>query len=272
MHGTEVITTRSTELTPYEQEQRDAIIKWHNEPPGVVNKALDSIVGPIAGAIRSFIPESAITAAIEGADWLAKETIAEAVPAHVYHMQSLDQASEAVRNWAIACAAGSGAAGGIFGFAGMAVDVPTVIVLALRTIRATGACYGYGTDRGPGEKGFVLGVMSAAGGNSQEEKVAALLLLRNVQVTVARQTFKSMASNAGRVQIGIVTARSLAKQLGINLTKRKMLQAIPVAGAVVGAAANGIFINDVYWAARRSYQQRWLADRGVWQEASPGRQ
>jgi hypothetical protein len=53
----------------------------------------------------------------------------------------------------------------------------------------------------------------------------------------------------------------LARQLGVNLTKRKMLQAVPFVGAAVAATANWTFMDDVAWAARRSYQERWFADR-----------
>ena len=55
-------------------------------------------------------------------------------------------------------------------------------------------------------------------------------------------------------------ARNLAKQLGINITKRKAAQAIPIIGAGVGAAMNLAFINDVSWAARRAFQEKWLID------------
>ena len=54
--------------------------------------------------------------------------------------------------------------------------------------------------------------------------------------------------------------KSLAKQLGINLTKRKALQAIPAIGALVGASVNGWYIKEVGWAARRAFQERWLLE------------
>jgi hypothetical protein len=48
--------------------------------------------------------------------------------------------------------------------------------------------------------------------------------------------------------------------LGINITKRKALQAIPVIGAGVGASLNGWYIKEVGWAARRAFQERWFID------------
>ena len=59
----------------------------------------------------------------------------------------------------------------------------------------------------------------------------------------------------------IIAMRALAKQLGINLTKRRVLAAVPIVGAFVGAAVNGDFVKDVGWTARRAYQERWLSEK-----------
>jgi hypothetical protein len=84
---------------------------------------------------------------------------------------------------------------------------------------------------------------------------------------LSKQTWKAMATKSASERFGVeasITAvRALAKQLGINLTKRKALAAIPVIGAVVGACANAWFLNDVAEAAQRTYQQRWLQDRSI---------
>ena len=58
----------------------------------------------------------------------------------------------------------------------------------------------------------------------------------------------------------MISMKNLGRQLGMNITERKILQAIPVIGAVVGASVNGWFMNDVGWAARRAFQERWLIE------------
>jgi EcsC protein family len=63
-------------------------------------------------------------------------------------------------------------------------------------------------------------------------------------------------------EAAIIALRDIARQLGLNLTKRKMLQVVPFLGAGIGAAVNWKFMDDVAWAARRAYQERWLQDRG----------
>ena len=84
---------------------------------------------------------------------------------------------------------------------------------------------------------------------------------------IPRQTFKAMGEKAAAMPLGreaaIVALRNLARRLGVNLTKRKMLQAVPVVGGGIGAAVNGKFMDDIAWAARRAYPERWLRDRGL---------
>ena len=114
------------------------------------------------------------------------------------------------------------------------------------------------------DKDFVLGVMSAAGANTVEEKMAALVVLRQVEVMIAKKSWRKMAKIAAAKKLSkegaVVTIRQLAKQLGVNITKRKALAVIPIIGAVVGGSMNGWYIKDVGWAARRAFQERWLID------------
>ena len=67
-----------------------------------------------------------------------------------------------------------------------------------------------------------------------------------------------------------ITIRNLSNQIGINITKRKAMQAIPVVGAGVGAAMNAKYINDIAWAARRTFQERWLRDNDLLNDVDCG--
>jgi hypothetical protein len=58
----------------------------------------------------------------------------------------------------------------------------------------------------------------------------------------------------------IAALRQFARSLGIQVTKRKALQMVPVVGAVVGASFNATFVNDVGRAAYMSYRRRWIAE------------
>jgi hypothetical protein len=83
-------------------------------------------------------------------------------------------------------------------------------------------------------------------------------------VTLAKVTWKKMAEKAAESQLSkeaaILAVKNLAKQLGVNITKRRALAAIPFIGAAVGGSVNGWYIKEVGWAARRSFQERWLLE------------
>src|SRR5205085_11855621 len=89
----------------------------------------------------------------------------------------------------------------------------------------------------------------------------ALFVLKELHLLVIMQTFKSVAKHDGSKEAFAAGLRNLARQLSVNLAKRKLLQSIPFVGAGIGAAADGKFIHDVALAARYMYQERWLRER-----------
>ena len=107
--------------------------------------------------------------------------------------------------------------------------------------------------------------MALAGSNTMKEKQVALLTLKQIQIQIAKNTWKHLGKVAVEKQFsreaGVMALKALAKTLGINLTKRKALQAIPLVGAGVGAAVNASCINDIGWAARRMFQDAWLLEK-----------
>ena len=124
-------------------------------------------------------------------------------------------------------------------------------------------CYGY-ECKTPADEQFACEILSASGANSIKEKLAALTALTAIKTILVKQTWKAMAAKAAQSQLSkeaaVITLRNLAKQLGVNITKRKALAAIPAIGALVGGSVNAWYLKDVGWAARRTFQQRWLED------------
>jgi hypothetical protein len=266
------------ELTPYEKNQIELIKKWKAEEPGVVSQGMGAILFPLTWLVDKVVPKAAIRGALDFAnslgDWLADtgdikrdggvQTIIEL---KTKNLDLSDKLANEVHDWAIGLAAAEGGGLGVGGFLLLAIDIPTLITLSLRTIHKIGLCYGYETTT-EDDKNFILGILSVSGANSIEEKVGALAMLRSIEVMLAKVAWQEMAKLAaekGAKQILskeaiILAVRNLAKQLGINLTKRKALNAIPVVGALIGAGVNGWYLKDVAWAARHAFQERWLID------------
>jgi hypothetical protein len=267
---------QQNELNIYESTQLQKIKDFKNEAPSVISQGIGTVLKPLTYLTEKMIPEAAIKGALDfsnsAAKWLtdindikrdAKVTNIEEL--RYADLELCDKLADEVHNWAIGIASAEGGVAGAFGIAGMAADFPAIITLALRTIHKIGICYGY-ESKTELDNQFVLGILSASGANSVKEKEMALLTLKNIETILIKQSWKTMAKKAAEQQLskeGIVIAiKNLAKQLGINLTKRKALQAIPIIGAGIGATVNGWYIKEIGWAARRIFQERWLIENG----------
>lgn len=265
-----------SKISGYEQTQAEEIEKWKAEEPGAISQIFGIVVQPLAWLIQQVVPEAAIQGALDFASaagkWLAdtEDILHEAEAKKVSELRAKDlslsdRLADEVHNWAIGVAVVEGTATGTFGILGAPVDVPAIITVAMRTIHKVGLCYGYECESEV-DRQFVIGILAASGANSIEEKVAALTTLRALEVLIARQTWKSMAEKAAQSQLSkeaaIIGIKNLARQLGINITKRRALAAIPAIGAFIGGSVNGWYVKDVGWAARRAFQERWLRDNG----------
>ena len=262
--------------TQYEQLQIKAVSKWKAKEPSAGPRIVGVALFPVTWLLNKLVPTAAIRTALDlsssTAEWLTDTNdivrdagVKSLSDLRTRDLEKSDKIAGSVHKWAIGAAVVEGGATGAFGIFGMAADIPAIVVLSLRTIHKIGACYGFEVQSRE-DRDFVLGVLSSSSANTMEEKMMALMTLRSVEVTVAKQTWKSMAQTAGQQAVGreagIMAVKSLAAQLGINLTKRKVLQAIPIFGALVGALVNGWYIKQVSWAARRAFQERWLLENG----------
>lgn len=259
--------------------QQYALIKaWENEEPGVVSKTFGKLLSPVGKLISAVVPESVIESAINAANAAAQyltDTADVLRDGNVESIEELrtkdlklcDQMADSVHNWAIGIATAEGVAVGATGLPGIAADIPFITTLALRTIHKIGVCYGYVADASNAEeeKAFVLGVLATANASTLGEKASFILGLKQISLLIQRNAWKKLAEmgTANLLAKSIVSVRQAAKLIGVNLTKRKASQSIPFIGGAVGAALNASFINDIAWAARRSYQRRWLEENKV---------
>lgn len=260
--------------TKYELMQIAAIKLWKEEEPSVVSNTVGKLLSPVSWLVNKIVPVAAIQGILDfssaTADWLTDTDdvvrdagVSSVADLRTFNLEKSDDLANEVHNWAIGIASAEGAATGAAGVFGIAVDIPAVLVLALRTIHKVGICYGFEVKTKE-DKDFVLAILSASSANEMSEKVAAIGTLRMIQNTVAKTTWKKIAEKATAdkfsKEAGIIAIKNLAQQLGINLTKRKTLQAIPAIGAIVGGSVNGWYLKEIGWAARRMYQERWLLE------------
>lgn len=266
----------SDSITPYENNQYNDILKWEKKEPSVVEKAMGFVFKPAAWLVNQIVPKKALEGALhlanKGAEFLTDSNdikrdgnVSEISELKTKSLELSDKLADNVHNWALALAGAEGGATGATGLVGIAVDIPTIITLSLRTIHKIGLCYGFEAKTENDQK-LIYAIMSSAAANTIEEKDAALLALKEILIIIQKNTWKKLIEEAAAKRFSLAAAiigvKQLGKQLGINLTRRKALQAIPFIGAGVGTLVNIAYMQDIAWAARRIFQRMWLVENG----------
>lgn len=164
----------------------------------------------------------------------------------------------------VAAAALSGAAGGAFGLSALPVELPVSTTIMLRAIaeiaRAEGenlaepeallACLevfalGSGSDNGPaGESGY-LAMRS--------------LLAKSVTEAARYVVQRGMADEAAPAIVRLLS--QIASRFGVAVGQKAVTQAIPIIGAVTGAAINAAFTDHFQGIARGHFTVRRLERR-----------
>lgn len=232
---------------------------YRRAPPPALNRMMRSMARPMAALTHRMIPPEMVEAALAGADWAAATTIRSAAIGHDFRdLEACDEAAADIRRWAIGYAATGGGAAGALGVFGLALDIPTTITLALRTVRLTGLAYGFGGGE-TSERLFILDILQLAAANSLDEKSEALARLARDQAEISPEAWTKIVHLTGQAAGTHAAIRRVAATLGVNLSSRKLAQLTPVIGAAVGASVAAAFQNDVALAARHAYRDRWLA-------------
>lgn len=149
-----------------------------------------------------------------------------------------------------------GAAAGATGAIGLVADIPTLITLNLRAIGEYATYYGFDL-RLQEERLFALNILSLASSPTDGAKHVALAhLVRIAQDVALNRPWQELEK---RVFVKVV--QQIAEQLGIRITKAKLAQIVPMAGALVGAGYNAYFTARVCEAAYQLYRERFLAKK-----------
>ena len=227
-------------------------------PPSSLPRAVRAVAAPLGAVTRRFMPPEVIEAAIRGAEWAASSSIRKAAIQHDFSdLPACDEAAAEVRRWALGYAVTGGGAAGALGALGLAIDIPATITLALRTVRLTGLCYGFGAAT-EAERLYILDVLQLAGANGRDERLAAIERLARERSEMSPEEWGKIVNLTGQSAGTVAATRRVAQTLGVNLATRKMAQAVPFVGAAIGAGVNAAFQNDVAAAARFAYRARWL--------------
>ena len=151
---------------------------------------------------------------------------------------------------------GAGAAPGIGVLVGVtAADAVAVLAASSRVSAEVAAYYGYDVEL-PHERLRAAGVLGV-GLAPQAGKAAAYQELNKlVQALARRKTWEALNQN---VMTGVI--RSVFGRFGVQMTQKKLGQAVPVVGILVGAGLNAKTVSNVAEAAEMIYRERFLREQ-----------
>jgi hypothetical protein len=149
-----------------------------------------------------------------------------------------------------------GAVAGAVGAPGIAPDIVALIALNLRAIGEYATYCGFRISSQE-ERLFAFNVLNLASSPDDTAKHVALAQLVRISKDVAsKKTWEKLNHHA---YVHIV--RAIAESLGTRLTKAKLAETIPYAGAVIGGGFNAYFTSKVCDSAFFLYRERFLAEK-----------
>jgi hypothetical protein len=155
-----------------------------------------------------------------------------------------------------AIAGTEGAATGAIGLAGIPIDIVALLGLNLRAIGEYATYYGFDIST-QHERLFALNILGLASSPGDASKQVALTQLVKLSQDIARKkTWKQLEEH---VFANVI--KKIAEKLGQRLTKAKLAQIVPMAGAVVGGGFNVYYTNKVCDAAYYLYRERFLTQK-----------
>ena len=238
-------------------EDRDALraAKRSLEAPGLTAKLANLLGAPIEGFIRN-LPRtwsSVITRATARALHLALDTALITV-ANPRSRPSRDRLHTLM-------VAGTGAVGGAFGLAALAVELPASTVVILRSIldiaRSEGEDLGTVEARLACIEVFALGGRTSRDDADESAYFAARAALASAVTEAARYLgAKRVAQRGAPVLVRLIS--EVAGRFGATVTQKVAAQAVPVVGGLGGATLNILFMGHFQSVARGHFVVRRL--------------
>jgi hypothetical protein len=224
------------------------------EHPGFAARLTDMVGKPIELLGRALPPSAshAITAATSKGLELALKVALQT-------MQRTPHAGSQLLHKALATA--SGAAGGAFGLAALPIELPVSTIIILRSI--ADIARSEGESLSDPEAALSCVQVFALGGreDSTDASESGYFAVRGVlamSVTEAARFIaeRGVIKEGGPVLVRFIT--QVASRFGVVVTQKVMAQALPVIGAVGGAAVNYAFIEHFQDMARGHFIVRRL--------------
>jgi len=268
-------------LSPYEQRAQSEIEAFFTTPDdGLMGRVSKTLFRPVEMLTERLVPDRVLEAAgvgvegvLKGIAHLSDRTVGvEKVIAlarqtaevdsveelKTLDLEALDAVADEIAQQHEMIALLEGAGCGLGGAALLAADIPLLFGVAMRVVRLLGASYGV-DPFAPGEGVIAFKVFELAGGGTRD-RFARLLELEALQDELDGLEPQARAEKAA-VLASLIISREATKRIVSLLISRKIFQTLPLAGAVVGAGFNYMFVQDIGNTAKQVYRRRFLSDK-----------
>ena len=259
----------SQELTKYERDALEAIVKWRAQPPGRVaaylGKATQVIEKPtellMDRTLVGKVVKGILEVAMDAGSWTVDEDrVVEALVKRGVEVNSFEDIRTSVRlkdkdrmaariargyRWGMGAegaAAGAGSLGGPgVGAAALVADITALTTVACRAAAHNhAAIYGYRVEM-PAERALALAVLNGATSPTDLAKQSALANITKVSTAIAKKKTWETLETFTLVKV----IQEAAEKLGINLTKAKLAQIVAVIGIAIGGGYNAWYMTRV---------------------------
>jgi type III secretion system FlhB-like substrate exporter len=265
--------------------------EWENTSPNIINRGIgkisDKIVNTIAdskiireSSVKEKIPafvEKKILPALKGVilstnnfvssaiDSVSKETPNFADFDEKHFKKWFENADFSAKNWKALGIAAMGATGGVSGVGGtlfLVGEIPASFVTIFGFANKIALTYGLPIKTEEIQM-IIISAISVGSATNLKDKISAVAALKTLEKSL-RQTWKKIyiiaADNIFSPERVIKVVREFLKKMGINITKKKANQIIPVLSAGIGASINAAWAADALEAVRQ-YSRKWIVER-----------
>ena len=242
----------SEDLSAADQASLAAAVKILERPslPG----RLSAIVGRQVDFAEQFIPEGTIKIANRAAGAALRVALRVAIG-------TLPKSKWALPRLHTALAAMSGAAGGAFGLATLPIELPLSTTIILRAIAEVARGAGEDIDD-PTTALACLEVFALGGGRETgPASNSGYLAIRSMLAKSVQQATRVMLQRGLADESAPALMRFLGQivsRFGVVVSQKAMAQAVPIVGAVAGAAINAAFAEHYTSLAKAHFEVRRL--------------
>lgn len=211
------------------------------EHPGLAARLSNLVGSPIEKSLAAL--PSAVSNAITD---VTRRAIEKGLDVALRTMDTSSQTAVPSNRWHKLAVGASGAVGGAFGLTALAIELPISTTIMLRSIADIARSQGEDL-RNPAARLECLHVLALGGRHADDDATDAGYFAARTAMAKALSAAAQHVSQKGVTAAGapamVKLVTEIASRFSISVSEKALVQAVPVVGALGGAAINTLFID-----------------------------